>query len=131
MRALFRQYLQYGFWKVAVMRKHGGLASWRQAVPVLFVCSLVLLASMIPTALVLGLHAAAIVFAGALAAEVGVYALACGAAAMAVSRTLEWRSAALLPAVIGAYHVSYGLGFLIGILRPASRPARFLTALTR
>ena len=30
---LFRQYFQYGFWKVAVVRKHGRLASWRNFVP--------------------------------------------------------------------------------------------------
>jgi succinoglycan biosynthesis protein ExoA len=31
--ALFRQYFQYGFWKVAVIRKHGKPASWRNLVP--------------------------------------------------------------------------------------------------
>jgi hypothetical protein len=27
--ALFRQYMQYGYWRVAVIRKHRSLASWR------------------------------------------------------------------------------------------------------
>src|SRR5579863_3983984 len=40
--ALFRQYMQYGYWKVAVIRKHRSLASWRHAVPPLFVASIVL-----------------------------------------------------------------------------------------
>jgi len=30
---LFRQYFQYGFWKVAVIRKYAGLVSWRNLVP--------------------------------------------------------------------------------------------------
>src|ERR1700686_1882952 len=31
--AVFRQYFQYGFWKVAVIRKHRKPASWRHLVP--------------------------------------------------------------------------------------------------
>src|SRR6266566_1719845 len=31
--ALFRQYFQYGFWKVSVLRKHGRPASWRHLIP--------------------------------------------------------------------------------------------------
>lgn len=30
---LFGQYFQYGFWKVAIIRKHRGFASWRNLVP--------------------------------------------------------------------------------------------------
>jgi succinoglycan biosynthesis protein ExoA len=53
--ALFRQYLQYGFWKVAVIRKHRALASWRHIVPVLFVVSLLLLFVLIASSATLGL----------------------------------------------------------------------------
>src|SRR5207245_4972614 len=35
--SLFRQYFQYGFWKVAVIRKHRLPASWRHLVPGTFV----------------------------------------------------------------------------------------------
>ena len=35
--ALFRQYFQYGFWKVAVIKKHRLPASWRHLVPGAFV----------------------------------------------------------------------------------------------
>lgn len=34
--ALFRQYFQYGAWRVRVLRKHGQVASWRQLAPVVF-----------------------------------------------------------------------------------------------
>lgn len=34
---LFRQYFQYGYWKVFVNRKHGTITTWRQLVPFAFV----------------------------------------------------------------------------------------------
>src|SRR5579859_1201889 len=42
-QALLKQYLQYGFWKVAVIRKHRALASFRHAAPPLFAASLLVL----------------------------------------------------------------------------------------
>ena len=33
LRALAKQYFDYGFWKIAVIRKHGSVASWRHLVP--------------------------------------------------------------------------------------------------
>lgn len=36
-RKLFRQYFQYGYWKVFVNRKHGTVTTWRQLVPFAFV----------------------------------------------------------------------------------------------
>ncbi|MFH1845112.1 MAG: glycosyltransferase family 2 protein, partial [bacterium] len=43
LRQLFRQYYQYGFWKVVVIRKHHLPASWRHLVPVGLILALVLL----------------------------------------------------------------------------------------
>ena len=37
---LLKQYLQYGFYKVRVVQKRGGLASWRHLIPSLFVSAL-------------------------------------------------------------------------------------------
>jgi cellulose synthase/poly-beta-1,6-N-acetylglucosamine synthase-like glycosyltransferase len=37
---LFRQYRQYGYWKVFVNRKHRTVTTWRQVVPALFLLSL-------------------------------------------------------------------------------------------
>ena len=43
LRDLFHQYFQYGFWKVAVIRKHRRPASWRHLVPATTVaCGLLL-----------------------------------------------------------------------------------------
>jgi hypothetical protein len=43
--ALFRQYFQYGYWRVAVLRKHRMPASWRQIAPVTFFVVLIAAAS--------------------------------------------------------------------------------------
>ncbi len=42
LRKLWRQYFQYGFWKVRVMQKHGRTASIRHLVPLLFVSANIL-----------------------------------------------------------------------------------------
>ena len=132
--ALFRQYLQYGFWKVSVARKHRGLASWRHAAPVLFVSSLLALLVSIALTSMTGFSHVASVAEFTLAAEVLIYSLACIASAMPFARALDPRALALVPCVTAAYHLAYGLGFLLGILRPArpaSRPSGLFTALTR
>ncbi|MBK8338670.1 MAG: glycosyltransferase family 2 protein [Flavobacteriales bacterium] len=41
-RKLFRQYFQYGYWKVYVNRKHGTVTTGRQLVPAIWVAALVL-----------------------------------------------------------------------------------------
>ena len=37
---LYRQYHQYGYWKVFVNRKHKTITTWRQTIPALFILSL-------------------------------------------------------------------------------------------
>src|SRR5882724_8959022 len=44
LKALFRQHMQYGYWKVLVIRKHRMPASWRHLVPGAFIGGLCLLA---------------------------------------------------------------------------------------
>ncbi len=122
LKALFHQYAQYGFWKVVVIRKHRAMASLRHAVPGLFVMSIVILAA---------LSAVSRVAAVALGVELGVYAAACIAATLACARSLEWPALAAVPAAIVTYHVSYGLGFLVGVLRLSAPGGRFFTVTTR
>jgi succinoglycan biosynthesis protein ExoA len=135
--ALFRQYVQYGFWKVAVIRKHRALASWRHGVPALFVGAILTSSALIAVATALGLPAVAIEIGAAAAAGLAVYFLACVAATLPFARSLDSRALVILPGVIAVYHIAYGLGFLCGILKLAGRessaaaPARFFTALTR
>jgi len=115
--ALFQQYFQYGFWKVAVIRKHKIPASWRHAVPVLFVLANVLLISGITVAAVTGAQRWLTAAASVWSAMIAAYALAnLLASAVAASRN-GWGTLPFLPAAFLAYHLSYGLGFLVGLIR--------------
>ena len=72
-----------------------------------------------------------------LAMELFAYALCCVAFSLPFTRSLDPPALLILPGVMAVYHVAYGLGFLIGSLRPPRRGAgpdaraRFFTALTR
>ena len=103
---LFRQYFQYGYWKVRVIQKHGAPASWRHLIPAVFVTSLSIL-----TVLAF-IHK---VFAFGLLALAGTY-LACVAAASVMTAVRS--NMLLLPALIpvyACYHFAYGLGFIAGL----------------
>jgi glycosyltransferase involved in cell wall biosynthesis len=120
-----RQYLQYGYWKPFVMKKHGQAASLRHLAPGLFVGLLAALA----LAALLGAPA------WPLAAWLALYALAVAGltAAVAAERWPGGAAIALVPAVIAAYHLAYGAGSLLGwfdVLRSAPGRERF-ASLTR
>lgn len=101
---LWRQYFQYGFYKVRVMQKRGGAASRRHLVPGVFVLSL--LASVL------------IAFVTRqprwLLSVAGPYATVNVAASVWVARR-HLRMLPLMPAVFAILHCAYGLGFLAGL----------------
>ena len=114
---LWRQYFQYGFWKVRVLQKHPRQMSPRQFVPAVFVGALGggavgslvspwLGLAGVGTALLYGLAnlAASVQVARRASGEVGFGAL--------VLR---------LPLAFGLLHVGYGTGFWLGLLRFARR----------
>jgi hypothetical protein len=103
---VFRQYLQYGYWKPFVMKKHGQPARLRHLVPALFVGAVVLFALVA----VLGLGA------WPLLALLVAYAVAVGAmsAAVLLATPLPAAAALRVPAVVVAYHVAYGIGTILG-----------------
>jgi succinoglycan biosynthesis protein ExoA len=105
--ALFRQYLQYGYWKVRLMQKHGKLSSVTYFVPGVFILTLFLLAcaSMVSTLAGYG-------FVAAIAA----YGFAVLTAAVLTARQVGWGLLPLLPAVFACFHLSFGIGFLRGML---------------
>ena len=135
--ALFQQYFQYGFWKVAVIRKHGRPASWRHLIPGACVLIGLLMLGGTVGAGFFGSTLWTIAFLGSLAALLGIYSALSIAAAIQVGRHSGWRFLPFLPIVFATYHISYGLGFLLGIAyRPAdwNRPSamrKALTAITR
>lgn len=102
--ALFRQYMQYGYWKPFVVRKHGQPASARHLIPALFV--LALLASLLLT--LAGLpHIVWQALAGTYLAVVLV-------ASVGIAARTRWVYLWRLPFVIGAYHFGYGIGSIVG-----------------
>jgi succinoglycan biosynthesis protein ExoA len=119
---LFRQYCQYGFWKVAVIRKHRIPGSWRHLVPVCFVLANLLLPSAVVLSMLLGQHELTAVAVGLWGMLVATYFLATLAASLAVAHRRGWRLFPVLPATFATYHLSYGLGFLTGITHQASPP---------
>jgi succinoglycan biosynthesis protein ExoA len=110
--SLFRQYFQYGLWKVRVLQKHPRQMRPRQFIPPLFVATLLLLAvgALFVPATRVGLLGGA-----------GIYVVACLFASAAAARRTGFPEALLLPAVFAVLHLSYGIGFLAGLVRFAGR----------
>ena len=114
LRAVWRQYRQYGFWKVAVMRKHRQPPGVRSLVPALFVLQLATvggLATVSRTARLL------------LAADVGFYSLAAFSFAVRAVRQ-RGEPASLVPAVVltfPCFHLGYGTGMLEGAVTAIGR----------
>ncbi len=114
--ALFRQYFQNGFWKVAAVRKHGRPASLRNLVP----------ASCLSVGVALPMCAAAArlsaspewqyVFLSAWLTLACLYFAASFVAAFAIARREGWKFLPFLPIVFATYQLSYALGFLLALL---------------
>jgi succinoglycan biosynthesis protein ExoA len=120
---LFRQYFQYGYWKVAVIRKHRLPGSWRHLIPVAFVAgnAVLLLAAMIAGAG--GQRALAVSLAELWVLELSIYGCVALAASIHAARKSGWATLPYLPAVFLTYHASYGIGFMAGMFRFLSSPA--------
>jgi succinoglycan biosynthesis protein ExoA len=114
--SLFHQYFQYGFWKVPVIAKHRRPGSWRHLVPSGFVAMNVLMPLAAAASAVMGVgglvNAALTVWLGAMAAYLAAVLVASAVAA----RTHGWETLLYLPAVFCVFHVSYGSGFLAGLV---------------
>jgi len=104
-KTLWRQYFQYGYWKVRVLQMHPRQMSMRQFVPLIFVTSLILtaiLSLLMPYGWL------------AFASIVSSYFVANFAATVISGKT----KIALLPLVSLSFailHFSYGFGFLLGV----------------
>lgn len=107
--ALARQYFRYGFWKSRMLRRYPGTLRLRQALPPLFVLSLLglaILALFLPLARIL------------LLAEVVVYFLVLLSGTMSIA--IRRRDPALLagiPIAIAIMQVCWGGGFLVSLFR--------------
>jgi len=105
---LFRQYMQYGYWKVRVIQKHKIPASIRHLVPGTFVFTLILLAvlSLFSTNARLCLVILICIY---LTANLFASVITCRE-----RRNLKYLP--ILPIVFAGYHLGYGAGFLLGFV---------------
>jgi succinoglycan biosynthesis protein ExoA len=105
---LCKQYFSYGRGKVRVMRRHPGQIRIRHLVPSLFVLCLLLSAA-------LGLFSPW--FALLFGVIVGCYVLASLLVALRIASREGWRYLPLLLLAFACLHLSYGTGFLVGVVR--------------
>jgi glycosyltransferase involved in cell wall biosynthesis len=106
LRSLWRQYRQYGYWKVRVLQKHPLQMSPRQFIPPVFVAALLTSAIAAPFSIW------GKVLLGAVA---GSYALANAAATASVCRRQQIVKPLALSVAFAVMHTAYGLGFLTGL----------------
>ena len=113
LKHLWRQYFQYGFWKVRVMQKHSGQMQLRQYAPLALVSCLLAggALSFIP------------IVRFAWLTVVLTYVTANLAASLLIAARNGWRHFPILPIVFGTLHISYGTGFLAGLAKFSSAQA--------
>jgi succinoglycan biosynthesis protein ExoA len=134
---LFWQYFQYGFWKVAVIRKHRGLASWRNFVPGSCLLAGAMLLLCAALASLTGLVQWQKAFFDVWLGLAGLYLASTFAAAVSVAKREGLKFLPCLPIVFAIYHFAYALGFVLALFyQPAAgvspNPIRkVLTAITR
>jgi succinoglycan biosynthesis protein ExoA len=108
LRELARQYGRYGYWKARMLRRYPRTIRWRQALPPLFVLSL------------LGLAALALVWplvGWIFALELGAYALILSLAGLlAAYRRRDWALLPGLPLAIATMHLAWGSAFLWSVV---------------
>ncbi len=112
---LARQYFQYSFWRIPVMRKHRRPTTLRQIIPLLFFLTMAAFA-------VLGVYMHIVVVATCLPLAYLFGLIGCGLAAVPQAGI---RVAVLVPIAIATLHVSYAAGMLYGFLSALFRPRAF------
>ena len=108
LKKLWKQYFQYGFWKVRVLQKHPRQMSLRQFIPLGFVLALILtlfLSFLVPWGW------------KALLALLAAYLLANLSASIMTASGQGFKKLLLLPLAFAIIHLSYGLGFLVGLFK--------------
>ncbi len=112
LRSLWRQYFQYGYWKVRVMQKHPRQMRLRQFVPPVFVTIVLGAAVLAPFSEVVR---------WLLVSVLCLYAAANLGASLWLAAQRGWQHLGWLPVTFTALHFSYGLGFLRGLVRFVGR----------
>lgn len=107
LKRLWMQYYQYGYFKVRVLQKHPRQMSLRQFVPPVFVFALMLSCIFIffPSIRVLALPVPLLYFTANVLASIY------------TASSRDWKYLPYLPIIFSILHLSYGLGFLVGLLK--------------
>lgn len=110
--AFWKQYVDYGYWKVEMLSQHPASVRWRQLVPPAFVVSLI-------TTGLLGrfYRPLAVLFR----VIVGAYTALAGLFTVRTAKVDGWRYLPALPVVFASMHLCWGLGFLWGVARLPQR----------
>jgi succinoglycan biosynthesis protein ExoA len=107
-KSLWKQYFQYGYWKVRVLQKHPRQMSYRQFIPPLFLVSLAIL-----TVLSMFSRFFRLVFA----LLSGTYLLSNFYATIQTAKKRPREITVRLPITFAILHFAYGAGFLRGLLQ--------------
>jgi len=110
-RALWRQYFQYGYWKVRVLQKHPRQMRLRQFVPPAFVVALFVSVLVAFPPVLRNLSFVLPLF----------YLLVNLLASIYTAYKRGWDYLLLLPLVFAILHLSYGSGFLVGLFKFVGR----------
>ena len=108
LKKLWKQYFQYGFWKVRVLQKHPRQMSLRQFIPLGFVLALILtlfLSFLAPWGWM------------ALSVLLAAYLLANLSASIMTASGQGFKTFLLLPLAFAIIHLGYGLGFFVGLFK--------------
>lgn len=102
---LFKQYFRYGYWRVAVLRKHKIPISFRQQVPILFYLIMILL---LIFGMIKGMNWVGLVLPVLYAMIIFVFTLT-------IFFKAGFTVAALFPIPVFILHLSYAAGFFCGV----------------
>ena len=109
---LWKQYFQYGYWKVRVLQKHPRQMSLRQFVPPAFVFALIV-SSLLALVSISGQWLFALVAGSYIAANI--------TASTLTAKNNGWQHLLRLPIIFAILHLAYGSGFLVGLVKFAGR----------
>lgn len=108
LRNLWRQYYQYGFYKVRVFQMHTKQMRPRQFIPPLFVFAIII-SSLLALLTQWGWLPLFLI--------TGIYLIANFAASLITARCHGCKYVWRLPFAFATLHISYGLGFLLGLIK--------------
>jgi len=134
---LFQQYSQFGFWRVAVLRKHPSTAAWRHYVPGAAGAGGLILLGLGALGALTGNHLLLTGSLWTLALLAMLYAALSLIASFQAAARYGWDLLPILPVTFALYQSGYATGFGLGLVywglcSPSQRPIpRIFTALTR